>query len=124
MCTIDIYFNVVILVTEGFWDLVSDSIFTEVLVACNKFTTLYSKFVQLNLKNISTDILLVSLNVLLCVFLFIFVYIDICNEYYYNLCFRNLKYFMIQVIQHYDQYYIKYLNLKTKQNQYLNKILM
>ncbi|VVC41224.1 Hypothetical protein CINCED_3A001036 [Cinara cedri] len=44
--------------TEGFWDLVSESIFTEVLVACNKFTTLYSKFVQVNLKNISKEILL------------------------------------------------------------------
>ncbi|XP_025416590.1 uncharacterized protein LOC112687852 isoform X2 [Sipha flava] len=44
--------------TEGFWDLVSESIFTEVLVACNKFTTLHSKFVQANLKNVSNDILL------------------------------------------------------------------
>lgn len=49
-----------ILATEGFWDLVSESIFTEVLVACNKFTTLHSKFVQSNLKNVSKDILLVS----------------------------------------------------------------
>lgn len=47
------------LVTEGFWDLVSESIFTEVLVACNKFTILHSKFIQANLKNVSKDILLV-----------------------------------------------------------------
>lgn len=48
------------LVTEGFWELVTESIFTEVLVACNKFTTLHSKFVQANLQNVSKDILLVS----------------------------------------------------------------
>jgi len=39
---------------------VSESIFTEVLVACNKFTTLHSKFVQANLHNVSQDVLLVS----------------------------------------------------------------
>lgn len=52
--------NVIILVTEGFWDLVSESIFTEVLVACNKFTTLHSKFIQTNLHNVPHDVLLVS----------------------------------------------------------------
>ncbi|XP_060880843.1 uncharacterized protein LOC132952538 [Metopolophium dirhodum] len=44
--------------TEGFWDLVSESIFTEVLVACNKFTTLHSKFIQTNLHNVPHDVLL------------------------------------------------------------------
>jgi len=48
------------LATEGFWDLVSDSIFTEVLAACNKFTALHSKFIQANLHIVSKDILLVS----------------------------------------------------------------
>lgn len=52
--------NAIVLVTEGFWDLVSESIFTEVLVACNKFTTLHSKFIQANLHNVSQDVLLVS----------------------------------------------------------------
>lgn len=53
----------VILVTEGFWELVSESIFTEVLVACNKFTTLHCKFIQTNLQNVSKDILLVSCSI-------------------------------------------------------------
>jgi len=53
----------IILVTEGFWELVSESIFTEVLVACNKFTILHSKYVQANLQNVSKDILLVNYSI-------------------------------------------------------------
>jgi len=62
---------VIVLVTEGFWDLVSESIFTEVLVACNKFTTLHSKFVQANLNNVSKDILLVNSYNKICIIIFL-----------------------------------------------------
>ncbi|XP_050430653.1 uncharacterized protein LOC126839387 isoform X2 [Adelges cooleyi] len=41
--------------TEGFWDLVSDTVFTEALVACNKFTRVHAKYIQENLQHISKE---------------------------------------------------------------------
>ncbi|XP_050536531.1 uncharacterized protein LOC126902890 isoform X2 [Daktulosphaira vitifoliae] len=44
--------------TEGFWSLVSDLIFTEALVANNKFAKVHASFIQENLLNVTQDVVL------------------------------------------------------------------